>query len=236
MRLPPIIDPLPQIVQVLVAINHQKTYYVYHILLMDAIDIFFQIAILVMSVVIHEVSHGVAAYVQGDKTAKYAGRLTLNPLPHIDPIGSIALPLLLAVTGSPFMIGWAKPVPYNPYNLRNQKWGSAIVGIAGPLSNILLAISFGFVFRFGGDLLPLAFLHICLTIAILNVVLAVFNMVPIPPLDGSKVLFSFFPYYWHRYEAILEQYGFILLLMFIFFLSPVVSTVSGFIIKLIIGI
>ncbi len=234
--MPPIIDPLPQIVQALVAINHEKTYYVYHILLMDAIDILFQVAILVMSVVIHEVSHGVAAYAQGDKTAQYAGRLTLNPLPHLDPIGSVALPLLLVVTGSPFLIGWARPVPYNPYNLRNQRWGSAIVGAAGPLSNIVLALSFGLIFRFGGMLLPLEFLQICLMITAVNVVLAVFNMVPIPPLDGSKVLFALLPYYWHRYEALLEQYGLVALLIFIFFFSGIVSTINEFIIKLIIGI
>jgi len=203
---------------------------------MDAIDILFQVIILVMSVVIHEVSHGVAAYAQGDKTAQYAGRLTLNPLPHLDPIGSVALPLLLVVTGSPFLIGWARPVPYNPYNLRNQRWGSAIVGAAGPLSNISLALIFGLMVRFGGALLPAAFLQICFMIMMVNVILAVFNMVPIPPLDGSKVLFSFFPYYWHRYAALMEQYGFVLLLIFIFFFSGVVGVVSEFIIKLILGI
>jgi len=203
---------------------------------MGAIDILFQIAILVMSVVIHEVSHGVAAYAQGDKTAQYAGRLTLNPLPHLDPIGSVILPFLLVVIGSPFLIGWARPVPYNPYNLRNQRWGSAIVGAAGPLSNILLALSFGLIVRLGSTLLPAAFLEICLMIMTINVILAVFNMVPIPPLDGSKVLFSFFPYYWHRYEALSEQYGFVLLLVFIFFFSSIVGIASEFIIKLILGI
>jgi len=110
----------------------------------DATGFLFPIAILVMSVVIHEVSHGVAAYLLGDKTAKYAGRLTLNPIPHIDILGSIIVPFVLAIS-SPFVIGWAKPVPYNPYNLRDQKRGPAIVGAAGPLSNFFIAGIFGFL-------------------------------------------------------------------------------------------
>lgn len=207
----------------------------------NAIDIIFQIAILVMSVVVHEVSHGVAAYAQGDKTAQYAGRLTLNPIPHIDPVGSVIIPFALYfMTQGQFMIGWARPVPYNPYNLRNQKWGPAIVGAAGPLSNIVLAVAFGLIARF---LLPLggggtlgAFTEIAVSIMVINIVLAVFNLVPIPPLDGSKLLFALFPYHWYRYQAILEQYGFILLLIFIFFFSNIVGIVSEFLIHLIIGI
>src|SRR3989338_330219 len=112
-----------------------------------AMEFIFVIAILVMSVVIHEVSHGYAALALGDPTAKYQGRLTLNPISHLDPVGSFLVPLLGYFAGD-FIIGWAKPVPFNPYNLRNQKWGEAIVAIAGPLSNIFLATIFGLIIRF----------------------------------------------------------------------------------------
>src|SRR3989338_11105900 len=115
---------------------------------MSATDAIFYIIILVMSVVIHEVSHGFMAEYFGDKTARNAGRLTLNPIKHLDLFGSILLPALLVLSNSPFLIGWAKPVPYNPYNLRNQKWGPAIVGAAGPLSNIFFVIIFSILIYF----------------------------------------------------------------------------------------
>src|SRR3990167_7689780 len=105
----------------------------------SVIGFIFQVAILVMSVVIHEVSHGFMAYALGDSTAKYAGRLTLNPIPHIDPFGSIILPFMLSLLPGGVVFGWAKPVAYNPYNLRAQKWGPGLVAAGGPLSNILVA-------------------------------------------------------------------------------------------------
>ena len=120
-------------------------------------DIFFQVAILIFSVVIHEVSHGLAAFWLGDPTAKYAGRLTLNPIKHLDPwgtiliivtgYGSFIIPFFLAITNAGIIFGWAKPVPYNPFNLRNQKYGPALVGLAGPLSNALLALLAGAVLK-----------------------------------------------------------------------------------------
>lgn len=191
----------------------------------NAIPIVFQIAIILFSVVIHEVAHGYAALALGDRTAKYAGRLTLNPINHLDPFGSILLPGLLAFFHMP-IIGWAKPVLYNPYNLRNQKWGPAIVGAAGPAANFSIALAFGLFVRFipalQNDLAGtffFNFLAIASTIAVLNLVLALFNLVPIPPLDGSKVLFALLPYKWHGIETFLTQYGFIMLLVFIFFFS-----------------
>lgn len=192
----------------------------------SAIQSIFFYVILIFSVVIHEVSHGYAALMLGDRTAQQAGRLTINPIPHIDLFGSIILPLFLVLFQSPFLIGWAKPVPYNPYALRNQQWGPALVGAAGPFANVSLAIIFGLFIRFlpalaGGipGALVLNFMTIASMIALLNLVLAVFNLVPIPPLDGSKVLFSVLPYQWRGLQFFLEQYGLFLLLIFIFFFA-----------------
>ncbi len=152
------------------------------------------IVIVILSIILHEIAHGFVANWLGDPTARYAGRLTLNPLPHIDPVGSVLIPGILALTGSSFLIGWAKPVPYNPYNLKNQRWGEAMVGAAGPLTNVLIALVFGLILRFSGSLgLSGAFLGICVTVVYANLVLAIYNLIPIPPLDGSKVLRSILP-------------------------------------------
>lgn len=206
-----------------------------------AMPIVIKIAILIFSVVIHEVSHGYAALMLGDRTAQYSGRLTLNPIRHIDPFGSLLLPALTAMLGGP-VFGWAKPVPYNPYNLRNQKWGPAIVGAAGPGANLLLAIIFGLVVRFSPfftGTASSAFIHNFITVAaaisLLNLVLAIFNLVPIPPLDGSKVLFALLPYQWRSLAVMLEQYGFMLLLIFIFFFAQLLAPIIDFFFRLIIG-
>lgn len=185
-------------------------------------DFLFIIAILIMSVVIHEVAHGYAALALGDSTAKYQGRLTLNPLNHLDPVGSVLVPLLGYFLGG-FIVGWAKPVPFNPYNLRNQKWGEAVVAFAGPLSNITLAIIFGMVLRFMdvGSALPLVSF-----VVLINLTLAFFNLIPVPPLDGSKILFAFLPLRMEGLRRSLEQYGFFLVFLFIAFfwqfLSPII--------------
>lgn len=202
----------------------------------SVVIIVFQIAILVMSVVIHEVSHGFVAYLLGDSTAKYAGRLTLNPINHLDPFGSVILPAFLALVGGP-IIGWARPVPYNPYNLSNQKWGPGLVAAAGPLSNIFVAIVFGVLLR----VIPItsafaASLNIFFTMIIfINVLLAIFNLVPIPPLDGSKVFFSLLPYRYQYIEQFLNTYGFILLIVFILWLFPVIFPVIDWVFTLIAG-
>jgi len=195
-----------------------------------------ELAILVFSIVIHEVSHGATAYALGDDTAKNEGRLTLNPLPHIDPFGSIILPAIMLLSGGP-VFGWARPVPYNPFYLKNQKYGPALVGAAGPLSNILIAVVFGFSIRFAGVLsLSPQFIQIAGSIAFLNLILAVFNLVPIPPLDGSKVLFATLPRSAERLQEFFEKYGMILLLVFIFFFSGVILPVAGFLFRLITGL
>lgn len=150
------------------------------------------IVILVLSVVMHEVAHGYAANYLGDPTARLAGRLTLNPVVHVDLFGSIFLPGMLLLIGSPILFGYAKPVPYNPYNLKGR-FGEAFVAAAGPLTNFGLALVLGLILRFGYGSLPEAFIQILGSAVFLNLLLGVFNLIPIPPLDGSKVLSSLLP-------------------------------------------
>jgi Zn-dependent protease len=161
---------------------------------MDPIQIAMIVA-LVLSVVIHEMAHGYAANWLGDPTARLQGRLSANPLVHIDPLMSVILPGLLIMTGSPILFGAAKPVPYNPYNFTNQKWGEAIVAAAGPAANIFIAVVFAVLVR-SSELLGLTqtFVELAVGIIILNIFLAFFNLVPIPPLDGSKILPKFLPF------------------------------------------
>jgi len=205
---------------------------------MENFDFIFSIAILILSVMLHEVSHGQMAFLLGDPTAKHAGRLTLNPLKHLDPFGSILLPVITFFTGG-FIFGWAKPVPYNPYNLKNQKWGPALVGAAGPLSNIAIAAIFGMFIRLSAFAPNFAFLgateQISAMIVFINLLLAIFNLVPIPPLDGSKVLFAFLPYKWRNVEFFLERYGFFILLIFIFFFFNLLLPIIYFLFRITTG-
>lgn len=159
----------------------------YHVFYRMQIDAIFQIIILIISVVLHEVAHGYMANYLGDPTARLAGRLTLNPISHIDLFGSILLPGLLVLSGTPFIIGYAKPVPYNPYNLRG-KYGEALVAFAGPGTNILLALIFGLLLRFGAAAMSPAIMWVFVTIVLVNLSLAIINLIPIPPIDGSKIL------------------------------------------------
>lgn len=151
------------------------------------------IGIVILSIIFHEVAHGYVANWLGDPTAKLQGRLTLNPISHIDPIGSVLVPGILALSGTPFLIGWAKPVPYNPYNLRHGKWGEAAVAFAGPATNILIAIAFAILFRLGFLATP-ALVQVGVLVIMANLVLAIINLIPIPPLDGSKIVKALLPY------------------------------------------
>ena len=189
-----------------------------------------QILILIFSVVIHEMAHGYAANWMGDPTARLAGRLTANPIPHLDPVMSVLLPGLLVVTGSPVVFGAAKPVPYNPYNFTNQKWGEAIVAAAGPASNIVLALIFAVIIRFA-DVLQLSssFVQIAFIVVTLNIFLAFFNLVPIPPLDGSKILPRFLPrtlsYKYEQFRSYFEQnvalgFGLVIFIFVVFLAQP----------------
>lgn len=226
----------------------------------ELVLIIFYIIILLYSVIIHEVSHGIVALWLGDPTAKYAGRLTANPLKHIDPVYTLAMPvIMLIVTGGRFAFGAAKPVPYNPYNLKNQKWGPALVALAGPMSNIILAVTAAVLAKF--IVIPMAakidiisnfnnwgmvstalsgsinsiFYELLVMIIFWNALLAFFNLIPIPPLDGSKLLFAILDV---RIEtiAILEQFGFIILIAFIIFFSGPLGAFLDFILNLFLGI
>lgn len=179
------------------------------------------LAVVLFSIILHELGHGYMAQRLGDPTARLAGRLTLNPIPHLDLIGSIVLPLLLFVTNAPFMFGWAKPVPYNPYNLRSPRWGESLVAAAGPSTNFLIAAIFGFIY----GIAPLmgasaAFVEMAGNIILINVLLALFNSIPFPPLDGSKIIVPFLPLgaqiKYRAFASYIESMGFILLFVIIF--------------------
>jgi len=195
-------------------------------------SIFFLIVI-IFSAIIHEYSHAAMADYLGDPTAKNAGRLTLNPLAHLDFFGTILMPLfLLFVSGGSFLFAYAKPVPFNPYNLRNRKYGGACVALAGPFSNLSVALIFGLLIRF----FPLGILADVLSIVIYaNLLLAVFNLVPIPPLDGSKLLFGILPPKYYKVQQFLEQYGMMILLIFIFFGVGIIFPIIFGIFRLIVG-
>jgi len=220
----------------------------------EAVLIIFYFVIFIYSVILHEVFHALAALWLGDPTAKYAGRITANPIKHIDPWMTIIVPfLMLIMTGGRFAFGGAKPVPYNPYNLKDQKWGPALVALAGPASNIFLALLFAIFaklisiptaikidiiknasFADWGTLATVIagsfssiFFAICIIVIFWNVLIAIFNLIPIPPLDGSKILFAALPI---RIEtmAILEQFGFIALLPVVVVFSTPLSYLLNF--------
>jgi len=187
------------------------------------------IVALIFSIVLHEMAHGYAANWLGDPTARLAGRLSPNPLVHIDPIGSVLIPALLLLSNAGFLVGWAKPVPYNPYNLKNQKWGEAIVAAAGPATNILIAAIFSVLIRshemFG---LSDSFVSLAGYIVFINILLAFFNMIPVPPLDGSKILGAVLPYgaaiRYRELMARIEQLGFLFTVLFIFVFIQILWT------------
>lgn len=201
------------------------------------------LVVVFLSIAFHEYSHGWAANQLGDDTAEREGRLTLNPISHIDAVGSIILPLFLFLIGSPFLFGWAKPVPYNPNNLNNRRWGPALVALAGPAANFLIALFAALIFRFiyrgsfGGfasvadaDVNVIQFFAL---LSIINISLAVFNLIPVPPLDGSKILSAVLPRLGREIFDFLERVGPIFI--FIIFIFAF-SAISPFLGKIIFGI
>ena len=198
--------------------------------------ILFQIVVLIYSVVIHELSHGLMANSLGDSTAKHLGRLTLNPFKHLDMFGSVLLPLFLFFVRSPFIFGYAKPVPYNPANLTDSKYGPAKVALAGPASNLALALLFGLSYRFMPDVFPTSLVpQLFSFIVLLNLILAVFNLFPIPPLDGHWLLMSFLPARFNRLKVALYRYNLVLLLIFLLFIFPIVLPLIYSLFRFIVG-
>jgi Zn-dependent protease len=204
----------------------------------DPITILALLIALVLALTLHEFAHALIGHYLGDTTARDQGRLTINPAAHIDPLMTLALPLVLILLGSPVVFGAAKPVPFNPWALRGGRWGAALVAFAGPATNLLLALFFGLWLRFG----PTSVLsgEILGAIVAVNVGFFVFNMIPFPPLDGSRLLYAVAPRQLRNVMDRIEQAGMMLLFLVIFvgypLVAPVISTIVRFIIALIVPV
>jgi len=197
----------------------------------------FSLIILIMSVVIHEVAHGYTAQRFGDPTARLQGRLTLNPVKHLDLFGSIIIPFITFLAGG-IIFGWAKPVQINPYNMTDRRKGELFTAFAGPASNLILALIFGLVIRFGmaQNLISQGFLQMSVIIVIINITLAIFNLIPIPPLDGSKILFSLLPARFENVRYYLEAYSLVLVLLLVFFLWRFITPIIPFVFTTLTGL
>lgn len=183
--------------------------------------------IFIYSIIIHEIAHGLVAERLGDPTARLSKRLTLNPIPHLDPIMSLILPLFLIFSGSPIIFGAAKPVPIDPYNLRNPKKDMGLIGLSGPLSNLLLAVFFSLLARVVIMAAPSLFLLSLLAYAVkINIMLAIFNLTPIPPLDGGRVLVAVLPKKFAEALASIERLGMFIIIFLLFFPHPFFSLVG----------
>src|SRR3990167_7348476 len=189
---------------------------------MDITYIITVLVVILFSMTIHEAMHGFVAYWLGDDTAKLEGRLTLNPIKHIDPFLTIILPVLLAISGAP-IFGGAKPVPFNPARVKYDEWGSALVALAGPLSNLLIAfVSYGLYVAFAASSTDLATFF---TVSfIVNLGFFAFNMIPIPPLDGSRVLYALAPEFVRRGMEAIERFGIIFVFAIVLLASPLLGS------------
>jgi Zn-dependent protease len=198
----------------------------------------FYFLVLIISIIVHEVAHGIAAEREGDPTARMLGRITLNPLKHIDWFGSIILPLVLILSSAGFVVGWAKPVPYNPENLKRGNKSVALVSIAGIVVNLVIATIFGLAIRVAASmgLASVAFFDIASIIVLVNIVLAMFNAIPIAPLDGFRFLGAILPSRFENTMRILEQYSLPILIAFLFLGWKVVAPFAFTIFTLLTGI
>jgi Zn-dependent protease len=195
----------------------------------------FYFIVIIFSAIIHEYMHGWMADYLGDPTARLSGRLTLNPISHIDLWGSIMLPLMLYyASGGAMIFGYAKPVPFNPYNLRDQKYGIAKVAAAGPLANFFTALFFGLLIRLG--IITGTMADFLAVIVLGNLILLTFNLLPVPPLDGSKIILPFLSKKLQEKVLYYERYGIIILLLFVFFgFSNIIIPVINILFKIITG-
>ncbi len=190
-------------------------------------EILIPLVILLFSAILHEIMHGVVAEKLGDPTARLMGRLTLNPIPHLDPIMSVALPALLVLSGSPIIFGAAKPVPVNPIHFRDPKKDMALTALAGPLTNIFLAVGTAQIIKFGP--LDQSINSVLYLVVLYNLVLAIINLIPIPPLDGSKVLASILPNELASAYLSIERFG--IFILFALLLFPIGGFSLGFLIN-----
>jgi Zn-dependent protease len=199
--------------------------------------LFIIIAVLV-SITLHEAMHAYTAYWLGDDTAKSQGRLTLNPISHIDPFFTIGMPILMALAGAP-PLGAAKPVPFNPSRVKYGEYGAALVGVAGPLTNFVLAAIGALVLRLIGFEVPVTFLFFLQTFIVVNLAFFVFNMIPFPPLDGSRVLYAFAPDALRRVMSQIESFGlmgFVLFFLLLFgYIRPIISEIITGLLRFLIG-
>jgi Zn-dependent protease len=203
----------------------------------------FTILVLIYSVIMHEVAHGYAAYALGDPTAKYAKRLTLNPFRHVDLWGTVLIPGFLVLTHSPFLFGWAKPVPYNPFNLKNQRWGESIVAVAGVATNLVLAVIFALVARYASAHGMEVHAQLAQVVVLMNLFLGLFNLIPIPPLDGYTFLRGLMPFKagmaFREFEERVRQGGFLTLIVFLivfsYFLAAPFSLLVEWLFRLLVG-
>lgn len=199
---------------------------------MNTVTILFSIIILIISIMFHELAHGTMADRLGDTTARRSGRLTLNPFAHLEIVGSFLVPLMCIVSGTGFIIGWAKPVPFNVQQLRNKRWGPALVAAAGPLMNITIAVLCALIFRFVQPaLVNPQFGSLLISVVVINCSLAVFNLIPFPPLDGHHILGSIIPSFRKWSDHIMQRYGIILLIAILFFAGSLISPVVAFLVN-----